>query len=238
MDGPEAELDGRQSDEEDIRRRGLLAARIGYGGESISIATCIPILAARCFACHGGDKRSGGLSLSNYSEILHGGKTGKVVNPGSSKDSLMMQRVLARRCSADAAGGRTAERDGDGGAARLDRRWRAAAHRCAAGAGRIGFRAWRFASRRFRKAPRRIRWTVSCALFSARILRPRPFPTRRSPGAPTSTCGDCCPRRNNWPLSPVRRARQAASAGDRSLLAEPHQLRRALDHLLERSAAQ
>src|SRR4051812_20428280 len=52
-----------------------------------------PILAARCFACHSGDKRSGGLSLSNYSEALHGGKTGKVVNPGSSKDSLIMQRV-------------------------------------------------------------------------------------------------------------------------------------------------
>src|SRR5258706_9707108 len=53
-----------------------------------------PILAARCFACHSGDKRSGGLSLSNYSEILRGGKTGKVVNPGSSQDSLMLRRVL------------------------------------------------------------------------------------------------------------------------------------------------
>src|SRR5438034_8000810 len=53
-----------------------------------------PILAARCFACHSGDKRSGGLSLSNYSEILRGGKTGKVVSPGSSKDSLIMRRVL------------------------------------------------------------------------------------------------------------------------------------------------
>jgi hypothetical protein len=53
-----------------------------------------PILAARCFTCHSGDKRSGGLSLSNYSEILRGGKTGKVVNPGSSQDSLMIRRVL------------------------------------------------------------------------------------------------------------------------------------------------
>src|SRR5713226_5805488 len=54
-----------------------------------------PILAARCFACHGGDKRSGGLSLSTYSEILRGGKTGKIVNPGSSRESLLLQRVLA-----------------------------------------------------------------------------------------------------------------------------------------------
>src|SRR5437660_12561939 len=54
-----------------------------------------PILAARCFACHGGDKRSGGLSLSTYSEILRGGKTGKIVNPGSSRESLLLRRVLA-----------------------------------------------------------------------------------------------------------------------------------------------
>src|SRR6476620_1684118 len=53
-----------------------------------------PILAAKCFSCHSGDKRSGGLSLSNYSEVLRGGKTGKVVNPGSSKDSLLLRRVL------------------------------------------------------------------------------------------------------------------------------------------------
>src|SRR5258705_5194439 len=58
-----------------------------------------PILAARCFACHSGDKRSGGLSLSNYSEVLRGGKTGKVVSPGSSKDSLIIRRLLGEGAS-------------------------------------------------------------------------------------------------------------------------------------------
>ncbi|MEO7651759.1 MAG: c-type cytochrome domain-containing protein, partial [Bryobacteraceae bacterium] len=53
-----------------------------------------PILAARCFACHSGDKRSGGLSLANYQEVLKGGKTGKAISPGSSADSLLMQRVI------------------------------------------------------------------------------------------------------------------------------------------------
>ena len=72
----------------------ILVARIGWGAVDFD-AQVHPILAARCFACHGGDKRSGGLSLSNYSEILRGGKTGKVVNPGSSRDSLLLQRVLA-----------------------------------------------------------------------------------------------------------------------------------------------
>src|SRR6266498_1951075 len=71
----------------------VLAAQIGFAGVDFA-REVHPILAARCFACHGGDKRSGGLSLSNYSEILRGGKTGKVLSPGSSKDSLIMRRVL------------------------------------------------------------------------------------------------------------------------------------------------
>jgi hypothetical protein len=72
----------------------ILVARIGSAGVDFD-AQVHPIFAARCFACHGGDKRSGGLSLSTYSEILRGGKTGKVVNPGSSRESLLLQRVLA-----------------------------------------------------------------------------------------------------------------------------------------------
>jgi hypothetical protein len=71
-----------------------LIARIGFAGVDFD-REVHPILAAKCFACHGGDKRSGGLSLSNYSEVLRGGKTGKVVNPGSSKDSLLLRRVIA-----------------------------------------------------------------------------------------------------------------------------------------------
>jgi hypothetical protein len=72
----------------------ILVARIGCAGVDFD-RQVHPILAARCFACHGGDKRSGGLSLSTYAEILRGGKTGKVVNPGSSRDSLLVHRVLA-----------------------------------------------------------------------------------------------------------------------------------------------
>src|SRR6266849_3632119 len=72
---------------------GVLLARIGLAGVDFD-RQVHPILAARCFSCHGGDKRSGGLSLSNYSEVLRGGKTGKVVNPGSSQDSLIVKRVL------------------------------------------------------------------------------------------------------------------------------------------------
>jgi hypothetical protein len=71
----------------------LILVRGGYAAVDFD-REVHPILAAKCFACHSGDKRSGGLSLSNYAEILRGGKTGKVVNPGSSKDSLILRRVL------------------------------------------------------------------------------------------------------------------------------------------------
>jgi hypothetical protein len=72
----------------------LMIARIGLAGVDFD-RDVHPILAAHCFACHGGDKRSGGLSLSSYAEILQGGKSGKVLNPGSSKDSFLVRRVLA-----------------------------------------------------------------------------------------------------------------------------------------------
>jgi len=52
-----------------------------------------PILAAKCFACHGGDKRSGGLSLQEYEDVLKGGRSGAAVMPGDSKQSLIMLRV-------------------------------------------------------------------------------------------------------------------------------------------------
>src|SRR6266852_5194157 len=54
-----------------------------------------PILAEHCFACHGGDKRSGGLSLRDHAEALKGGRSGPVIMPGRSADSLMMKRVSA-----------------------------------------------------------------------------------------------------------------------------------------------
>jgi len=52
-----------------------------------------PILASRCSMCHSEEKRSGGLSLANYSDVLDGGRSGVVVRPGSSAKSLIMARL-------------------------------------------------------------------------------------------------------------------------------------------------
>jgi hypothetical protein len=65
-----------------------------------------PILAEHCFACHGGDKRSGGLSLRDYAEALRGGRTGPAILPGHSADSLIMRRVTATSSPMPAVGPR------------------------------------------------------------------------------------------------------------------------------------
>src|SRR5579864_1206981 len=53
-----------------------------------------PILAAKCLACHSQEKRSGGLSLATYSDVLEGGRSGAVIKPGRSANSLIAQRIL------------------------------------------------------------------------------------------------------------------------------------------------
>ena len=52
-----------------------------------------PLLAAKCFACHSQEKRSGGLSLFSYEDVLNGGRSGGTVRPGSSANSLLIHRV-------------------------------------------------------------------------------------------------------------------------------------------------
>lgn len=51
------------------------------------------IFAAKCFACHGGDMRSGGLSLRDYDSVLEGGRSGAALVPGVPSESLLLRRV-------------------------------------------------------------------------------------------------------------------------------------------------
>ena len=44
------------------------------------------ILAARCLVCHSQEKRSGGLSLATYEDVLNGGRSGAAVKPGNSAE--------------------------------------------------------------------------------------------------------------------------------------------------------
>ena len=64
-----------------------------------------PILAANCKACHGGDKRSGGFTIRDYAEMLHGGRSGASIIPGNAAQSLLLQRVTGERGPAMPMGG-------------------------------------------------------------------------------------------------------------------------------------
>ncbi len=52
-----------------------------------------PILAAKCLTCHSAQRRSGGLSLASYADVLEGGRNGAAVRPGDGTGSLLIQRM-------------------------------------------------------------------------------------------------------------------------------------------------
>jgi len=51
-----------------------------------------PVLAANCYACHGG-ARMGGLRLDSRAELIKGGASGPAIAVGKSEESLMMRAV-------------------------------------------------------------------------------------------------------------------------------------------------
>jgi hypothetical protein len=55
-----------------------------------------PILAARCYGCHGPDVQQNGLRLDSLAGILKGSEYGKVVVPGHSGNSRIVRRLLAQ----------------------------------------------------------------------------------------------------------------------------------------------
>jgi hypothetical protein len=52
-----------------------------------------PILKSRCLSCHNLEKREGGLSVASRADLLKGGASGPALVPGSSRQSLLVQRV-------------------------------------------------------------------------------------------------------------------------------------------------
>jgi hypothetical protein len=52
-----------------------------------------PIFDANCVSCHGESKKSGGLRLDSYDQLVRGGKDGTVIVPGNPDESLLLHRV-------------------------------------------------------------------------------------------------------------------------------------------------
>ena len=72
-----------------------LASQPAATSGSVVFATQVrPILAARCYACHGPDIQQNGLRLDSLEAILVGGNNGRVVIPGDSQKSHLVRRML------------------------------------------------------------------------------------------------------------------------------------------------
>lgn len=52
-----------------------------------------PLLAGRCFACHGALKQEANLRLDTAAFLRHGGDSGPAIQPGQGDESLLIQRV-------------------------------------------------------------------------------------------------------------------------------------------------
>jgi mono/diheme cytochrome c family protein len=70
---------------------------ISAAGATIDFARDIqPLLAQRCYDCHGAEKAKGGLKLTTRADALRGGESGEpVLVPGQSAKSGLIQRVTA-----------------------------------------------------------------------------------------------------------------------------------------------
>ncbi len=55
-----------------------------------------PILAARCYTCHGPNVQQSGLRLDSLASILAGGDSGKILKPGNADMSRLVRRLEAR----------------------------------------------------------------------------------------------------------------------------------------------
>jgi len=72
----------------------MLAASTAAAAPAVEFARDVqPLLSARCVSCHGGEKPQAGLSLESLAGIRKGGQSGPAIAPGSSRDSILIQRV-------------------------------------------------------------------------------------------------------------------------------------------------
>src|SRR5438132_1553369 len=55
-----------------------------------------PLLTAKCLACHGGDRKRGGLDLRRRAGALAGGDSGPAVVPGAAGQSLLYRKLAGR----------------------------------------------------------------------------------------------------------------------------------------------
>jgi len=71
-----------------------VAANPQENESGVFAAAIRPILAARCYQCHGPDLQQNGLRLDSLAAILKGSANGNVVIPGDSEKSPVVRRIM------------------------------------------------------------------------------------------------------------------------------------------------
>src|ERR1043165_3092519 len=61
----------------------------------------LPILQKRCFHCHGAETNKSDLDVRTLAGVLHGGKSGPAVSPGSPERSLLWIKVAGDEMPAE-----------------------------------------------------------------------------------------------------------------------------------------
>ena len=73
-----------------IAGKGLAAEQVDY------LQQIKPVLAERCYACHGALKQEAGLRLDTAALAIKGSENGPVILPGDAAASVLIQRVTAK----------------------------------------------------------------------------------------------------------------------------------------------
>ncbi|HEY1172093.1 MAG TPA: PSD1 and planctomycete cytochrome C domain-containing protein [Verrucomicrobiae bacterium] len=74
----------------------MLVSSVSGAERAVDFARDVqPILAAKCYECHGADMRKGGLRLDLKRDALMGGDDGAIIVPGKSAESLIFKKVSA-----------------------------------------------------------------------------------------------------------------------------------------------
>ncbi|QDT03035.1 Planctomycete cytochrome C [Rubripirellula lacrimiformis] len=84
--------------------------RMATGKETVSFAKDIaPLLVENCKGCHiGAMQARGGLRMDTFAQLLRGGDSGAIVQPGKGADSLLVQKLRGMVGARMPAGGRPA----------------------------------------------------------------------------------------------------------------------------------
>jgi mono/diheme cytochrome c family protein len=73
-----------------------LPARAGAAEEKLFEERISPIFTKHCIGCHGLDDEKAKLNLTSFADVIKGGKSGAVVVPGKSAESILFERITSK----------------------------------------------------------------------------------------------------------------------------------------------